>query len=654
MTRPIPDSGPAGKNRAAWESWLPYLALAGLAFFVCWLFRQPPRLGDDLDYFRLATELRMGVEGAWSEDSFHDLRWPVWGVIWLLVGLLGAGPEAYFLQPALYLAATAGLVFWLAGRAGLPLWGRVCAGVFFVMHPLVDASIIRPMPDLSEGFWVGLAFAFWLAMVGEKCRAVKVGLCFAVGVALATAQANRITGAFAVPVLLACTLLLYPRQFGWLVLCGGFALSCVLVEAFVYFLITGDFLHAIHANLGARGRKGTEPIPLWMFPLRFLPSLFRHAPEILMNALALGGAVYFWRGGGRAARAVVIYAAVYYLTYSCAVQQFFPPRPMVRDGDRFLASLAVPLSVLAVGGPLWVWTWLPAGWRDRRPLVWLRQHAWLGVVLAFLGLLLLSRRPTGVPDYLAEIGAVVRGTPAGSVIVSHPPMRIIAQLADARAAEAIDWRLFHNVLEPSENLLRALEDADGVWLSRKHAWLGNRKRSETGGQTRLPALAPYLTPPTDTWASTRSILKVDVPEFAFFSRSPASRVPIHKVFPVPEPACPQRWEFPGGKKIRWESPRVDVPASLRGAEFFLALEQSSNETEAVRGTINFETESGRDISVSLRPYFFPENSPDFFAFRVPDDATSVRVRLDVAPDTRWISVTRAELFRAEPRKAPPP
>jgi hypothetical protein len=644
MTHSLPLSGLPQKRPASWEVWAPYVALACLAFLVCWIYRQPPRLGDDLDYFRLATELRMGVDRAWSEDSFHDLRWPVWGLIWLLSGIFGAGPEAYYLQPALYLAAGAGLVFWLAGRVGLPLWGRVCAGVFFVMHPMVDASIIRPMPDLSEGFWVGLAFAFWLAMLGENRRMVKVAFCCAVGIALAAAQANRITGAFAVPVLLVCTLALYPRQFGWLVLCGVFAGGFVLVEAFVYFLLTGDFLHSIHANLGARGRKGTEPMPVWMFPLRFLPALFRHAPEILMNLLAVGGAIFFWRGGGRAARAVVLYALVYYLTYSCALQSFWPPRPMVRDGDRFLASLAIPLSVLAVGGPMWVWTWLPAGWRSQPSLRWLERRAWIFVLVAFVGLMLLSRRPIGVPDYLAEIGEIVRATPAGSVVVSHPPMRTIAQLADARAASAIDWRLFHNVLEPSDELNRALEEAEGVWLSRKHAWLRNRKRSETGEQHLLPILAPYLMPPTDPWATARSVLKVDVPEFAFLARGKATAVPIPSIFPVPEIPWPHHWEFSGKKKTRWQSPRVEVPESLRGEEFFLALEQSSDQTEAVRGTIDFVTESGRAVTVSLRPYFFPASSPDFFVFRVPDDAVSMRVRMDVASKTQWITVHKAVLY----------
>jgi hypothetical protein len=631
----------------------PYALLVAFALLVAWVYRQPPKLGDDLDYWRLAMELRTGEGDGWRAASFHHLRWPVWGVCWLLMVPFGVTGASYFLQPALYLSLGACLVYWLAGRAGLGLWGRVCAGVFLAMHPLVDTALMRPMPDLSEGFWVALSFGLWLAMVSRGRGAGKVVLCGAVGLVLAVAQANRITGVFAVPVLVVCTLALVPRQFGWLVLCGIFAAGFVLAEAVVYHALTGDLFHTIHANLRATGRKGTDTMALWMFPLRFLGALWRMPHDVLMSSLAVGGAVYFWRGGGLAGRALVLYAAVYYLTYSCALQSLFPPRPMVRDGDRFLASLAFPLSVLAVGGPLLLWSLLPAAVRGLPFVAFWARRPWAGLVALVVLLALLGNRTTGVPDYLREIGAKVRSMPPGAVIVSHPPMRAVAQLAAPRAASRLEWRLFRHILEPSDEVQAATRGADGIWLIRKHAWLSNRKRAETGAQERLEELAPYLVPPLDGWRPALAVLKNDVPDFLFLERcegdSPLESVAGPAVLPIPATSFPCGWEFPPAPR-RWQSGPAPVPESLRGATVFVALRQSSNRTEPARILIAFETTgSRRPTMLSFRPYLFPKTSPDFFAFTIPPDATTSRIEITVAPRTEWIEIESAGLYLARPR-----
>lgn len=646
-------------NRGLLAKAVPYFGLVLFACLVSWIYRQPPKLGDDLDYWRLAMELRLGEAGAWRADSFHHLRWPVWGVCWLLMGVFGISAASYFLQPVVYLSLSACLVFWLAGRAGLPFWGRVAAGAILVMHPLVDTALMRPMPDLSEGFWVALAFGLWLGLMQSSRVGAKFALCAAVGLVLAIAQANRITGAFAVPVLLVGTLLLYPRQLGWLVLCGVFAAGFVVVEAFVYLGLTGDFFHTIHANLGATGRKGTDSMPLWMFPLRFMNSLWRMPYDVLMSSLAVAGALYFWRSGGRPARAVVLYAVVYYLTYSCALQSFFPPRPMVRDGDRFLASLAFPLSILSVGGPMLLWSLLPKTWKQVPVLAFWAQKPWAGIGVLVLAMALLNNRTTGIPNYLQEIADFLRTIPPGSVIVSHPPMRAVATLAAPDAVTEFEWRLLNNVLEPSEALDSAIQGASGIWLIRKHAWLSKRKRSERGDQERLEALAPYLVPPLGGWRPARTILKNDIPDFLFLERSNESlsleAVAPEEIFPgIDFPDLPFRREFAKTEgRVVWESPVIEVPDDLRGACIFLALRASSDRTEPFRIWLDLATEgSTRVTAISFRPYMFPESSPDFFAFSIPTDATTCRLKVEMNARTRWVEIQEAHFFMT-PSTLPP-
>ncbi len=90
------------------------LALFFGAFFVSWLYQTPPSLGDDLNYWGLAMDLHQHVPGAWNEGSFHDLRWPVWGVCWLLQFPFGFSALSYYLEPMVYLGAGAIVVYFLA------------------------------------------------------------------------------------------------------------------------------------------------------------------------------------------------------------------------------------------------------------------------------------------------------------------------------------------------------------------------------------------------------------------------------------------------------------------------------------------------------------------------------------------------------------
>lgn len=601
-----------------------FALLCGLSAVVSWWFWQPPRLGDDLDYWSLAMNLRMGVPGAWDSDSFHDLRWPVWGLCWLLMGPLGVSAASYFLQPLVYLAAGACLVFWIAGRTGLGFWGRFAAGVLFLFHPLVDPALSRPMPDLSEGFWVASSFALWLVAVSRPSGVPKALLCAAVGLALAVAQANRVTGVFAIPVLVVCTLVFVPRQLPWLVLMGIFAAGFVLIEWGIYRALTGDLLTSLHANLGARGRKGTEAVILWELPFRFLPQLWRQPQDLVMTVLAVAGGGWAWRSGSMAARAVAVYAVVYFLTYSCALQSLHPPRPMVRDGDRFLASLAFPLSILASHGCASVCGLLlprlPARWAS-----WMRRVPWLGITGLAAMLIAVGDRPAGGHDYLREVGQVVRAQRPGSIVVSHPPMRAVAQLAAPDAAERLEWRIQKQILLESPELDAALEGADAVWLIRKHAWIVSRKQGERGALEVLPRLAPFLAPPFDGWWLDRSVLKGDVPDFLFFRRSQEQPRPLALPDQMAPGPLPRDWNV--AKDGDWFSEPVEIPASLRGVEVFLSARYASAATEPIRLRLEFFGEKGEEVTLTFKPYLLPKPSADFFAFRVPEWAVRAKMRI---------------------------
>ena len=80
-----------------------YLLLALLAILVGVLFLQDPGFGDDFTYWSFAFDLHERGLSAWQKWSFHDLRWPVWGVCWVLQGLFGFGLVAYYGEPILYL-----------------------------------------------------------------------------------------------------------------------------------------------------------------------------------------------------------------------------------------------------------------------------------------------------------------------------------------------------------------------------------------------------------------------------------------------------------------------------------------------------------------------------------------------------------------------
>jgi hypothetical protein len=634
------------------------LFLAG--FVVSWIYQTPPSLGDDINYWGLAFDLHHGVPGAWSAGSFHDLRWPVWGVCWLLQIPFGFSALSYYLEPMIYLGAGAALVWALAREVGATERTAIVAGVLFLFHPQIDTIVDRPMPDLSEGFWVAVAFLAWLKMVRHRRTTTKILCAAMVGLALAIGQANRITGVFAIPVLLLATVALHPRQILWLALGGLFAASFVGIETVIYHSITGDWLHSLHANLTARGRPGTETIPVWQFPFRFLPALFRGPLDVLYNIFAVLGIGLVWRNGGPPGRALAIYTVGYLLTYSCALQSFSPPRPLVRDGDRFLGSLAFPLAVLSATALTSVLAFLRARLRlpaARRPNI--EFLAALGLLVA--GIMLLSTREKRGPNYLHDIAAYLHGVPPGTHVLSHETMRHVAYMADPAAAARIDWKFQKDLLDPSPTTLYLADHADEIWFNRKWIWTGTRKKSETDELESIGTIAPWLRPPLAGWSARRAIPKGDVPDFVFLRRT-ANATPLTETAPdgaplrtelLPDFPVPHTWTFatpPKGDPV--ELPPHPLPSWIANRTLFLSTRASSNTTEPVRIGVIFLRRGIIVQQLAFKAYFFEKSSEDFFFVTVPPGADAVQLRLRLSRKTKRITLDSFRLFVDETSPVP--
>ncbi len=197
------------------------VAVVLVALAVGVLFLQEPGFGDDLTYWSFAFDLHERGLVAWQVGSFHDLRWPVWGVCWVLQAMFGPGLASYYGVPLLYLAAGAVLAFVFAHRLSQSLGVAWAAAIAFTFHPLLDTVCDRPMPDLSEGVLGAAIMLCWWELMRSPGRGRAVLFAVLTGVGVFVIEANRVTGVFIVFVLLLGTLVYFPRRFGWLVWRAG-------------------------------------------------------------------------------------------------------------------------------------------------------------------------------------------------------------------------------------------------------------------------------------------------------------------------------------------------------------------------------------------------------------------------------------------------
>ncbi len=661
------------------DSWPLHLALVALAAAaVGLLFLREPGFGDDLTYWSFGFELHERGLAAWQRQSFHDLRWPVWGVCWLLQAVCGPGLIAYYGEPLLYLAGGAALAFTFGWRITRSLGAAWACGIAFAFHPLLDTVSYRPMPDLSEGVWGAAAMLGWCMLMQARTRARMLAWAALTGAGVFIAESNRITGAFIVPVLLLCTLLYARRRFGWLVAAGAVAAGLYGLECVFYHGLFGDWVHSIHANLGNKGAKGTESPPVWALPFRFFDTLWKGnalAPFYCIFAAlgiwkAWGVEREAWSVGGAAsagrstldasrsapplplARVMTLWFAALYLAYACAPQSISPWRPLIRDADRFLCGLAVPMSVLAA-----------LGFCALARLAWVRQRRWgraliahpaLVGVCAVAVLAAATSRQWFDLGFVPEMRCTMRALPAGTRVFTHDLMRSIAFLADAKSARGFVWFAPANILFRTPELEARAGEADQFWYARKLVWLNTRKKLEKhdAALDQQPPLGSYFDAPERDWRMVKLLAKGDTPDLVFLRR----RTPSDPPPTVLAPGAPALAGLLPPLPIEWHgwTAAADwtVPPAMRGQLARVEMEAASEQVEALTVRLRFVRGERLEAEYLLKPYLHPVAGKEFFAFEIPASAEKCRIQMKLSKKAQGVRFSGFRLVLETPSPAP--
>ncbi len=597
-------------------------------------------MGDDLTYWTFAYDLHdIGLK-AFNVGSFHDLRWPVWGVSWILQGCGLQGISAYTGVAVIYLMAGAACAFTF-GRLifrSLPLaWA---AGLAFVMCPIIDTECHRPMPDLSEGVWGGATLLAWWGLMHAKTRRSSLGWAVLTGLGVYITESNRLTGVFIVPVLLLATLLFARRRFWWLVAAGGWSVVFYACEGAFYYSLFHDWLHNLHANMTGAGDKGVEHFVALTSPIRFLYVFYKVgnlAP--LYSFLAVIGlislAVRRWWPrqdpippssdvAVPAGPLMALWFGVLYFEYSCAPQSIHPYLPVIRDASRFLGGLAMPFSILAVIG---LRTLLIVPWRWAARGRWAPAYPIIAGAAGLAALIALTSRPFFNLGYLKYMSAYVRRVPPGTRVLTHHMMRALAIMSDPSAAKRIVWWAPPEIMnkELMEEHVAAVYDE--FWYMHKVVWTGNRKRMEKKRYIKQPPLASYFANPDEHWALAHIIIKDAAPDLVFYRRrTPAMPAPVTLTAASPEfgnliPTPPAVWSAgqPRSAKLDWA-----IPPDLRGKCVRLDPLASSDEVEGAFISFRFSPAKGELL---WKPYLYPEPGHDFFLLAIPQGAEHCAIRI---------------------------
>ncbi|HEX8295905.1 MAG TPA: hypothetical protein VF593_06360 [Chthoniobacteraceae bacterium] len=629
------------------------VALAGLLLGL--LFLQEPGFGDDLTYWSFAFDLHERGLIAWQKGSFHDLRWPVWGVCWMLQAIFGPGLLSYYGEPLLYLAAGAALAFCFGRKLTAPVPLAWACGIAFLFHPLLDTVCYRPMPDLSEGVLGAAVMLAWWQMMQPQTRLPAILYALLTGAGITVLEANRVTGMFIVPVLILCTLLFFPRRFGWLVLAGVFSAVLYAGECLFYKRLFNDWLHDLSANTGNKGAKGTEYPNAWTMPFRFFDTLWKGNPlapvYCIFSAIGIWSA---WKRRGVLGRVIVVWFGGLYLLYSCAPQSLWPYRPLVRDADRFLCAIVVPMALLAVLG-LWEIARRLAEQRVAGKVV---KHAEeiarskFGPALVLVGSVALLTAATSRalfdPGFVPEMRRYLASVPDGTRIFSHKAMREIVHLVDASSGRRLVWNAPNAILHRKPELEAQAAGAAEFWYARKLVWLTTRKELEKQKHATQPPLGSYFDLPEREWTLTGLFAKGDTPDLIFYRRrKPDSPAPLILNSDAAEwqqllPALPAKWARKSGTSTLQKD--WNVPDNLLGRVGRIELNAASEQVEALTIRLRFFRGRGDEIAeYLLKPYLFPSGGKEFFALQIPANAESCQVQLKFAKSAEAVEFTS---FRA--------
>jgi|GEM_PF-1028297 len=647
-TPPAAHGRELGRNpRCLWH----FAAVALVALVVGILFIHEPGFGDDFTYWSLAFDLHHSGPTAWLPESFHDLRWPVWGPIWLAQWVFGMGLSSYYFEPLLYLMAAACIVFAFARVLALPPAGAWLGVLALLFAPVLDVVIFRPMPDLSEGVFGGGAVLAWWAMMQAESTRKRALFGILSGAAIGLAFSNRATGIFIAPVLAVATFTLYPRRWKWLLVPALVSVLYFLGEGAVYHWVCGDWLHSLHANSGATHAKDVQPTTWGALPFRYFAYLVHgnHLAKIyvLLTGLGLWAA---WRHHGKAGRLLLLWFVVLFGEYSCAVQSLHPLLPLVGSTLRYVAAFALPMALLAMLGVVEISKWLsrlnwPA-WSTRFHF-WKRQPA-LGLALVAAALAFSTTRPFFNLGFVPEFRRYEDTLPAGTHVFTHHAMFDLAYLADPAAAQRLVFNVPGEFLVQNQKAERLAEGSEEFWYLRKYLWLTERKRIENKDARLQPHLGSYLDQPERQWRLSGAIEKVDEPEiFLFHRRTPGSPAPLMVDLLRDEttpglPKIPVDWNAaasPRKTELEWK-----IPISLRGRMVLLAVKGQAATLEPATVQIHFETATASERHVSLHPTFYPEGGKDLISLRIPADAERAHIQVQINAKEHAIHLEEAKVM----------
>lgn len=649
----------------AWPLWLRTAIVFAWAILALQAFVRAPMMGDDIDYFGYALHRLMPRAEFPPDEGFHFLRWTVWGPIWLSMLVLGPGFGAYLFVPAFCLGACAAAVYRI-GRQLMGEPGGLLAAALLFFHPLMDDLVLRPMPDIVEGLLVTCGFLLLWGRIERPEKRVGVAGQSAVGIALGAlvflSWVNRPTGLIWFIAAAIASAIFAPRRLLPLFpVALVVAAACFAIEGAVYQKMFGDFWHSIQANLGATDRKGTDPVPFWWLPLRYLGVIASGgALKTLLLVCSVGGGVALWRSGGGRGRFLVAWCVLLYLGVSCAVQSVAPLKPLVRVGERFIGGLAIPLSLLAAAGLLAAWrtAWVQGRFppRLRRP--------WMGWVVGIAALCALSSRSWRDTAFLPALRAWVVALPEGSVVAADGDAYEAAFVAAPGPARRIEWEIVDRRKLKGGESLPGVDQARHLLVCRPRLMVTLRKHMESGrlgGDEPLPADLFGPTMPWELGDVAFQPVELDK-EAALLGVGRAARAPDFLWFrrgvegdggePVSVLGDVARWEWrgdsgsagelsadPGGGlafrrtgkgQARLVSRAFPVPPSWRGRAIQARIRIESTRPEPAEIYIAFFDRSGTPLGTQvLRTYAAKAGLWDFNAVRVPGGAVAAKVLVGV-------------------------
>jgi hypothetical protein len=499
----------------------------------------------------------------------------------------------------------------------------------------------------------------WWELMRATTRWRSVLFAVLTGAGVFVIEANRVTGVFIVLVLILCTLLYFPKRFGWLVAAGVVAALFYVTQAGFYKWRFDDWMHDLTANSKNKEAKGTEFPNPWALPFRFFDTLWKGNPLAPVYCItALVGIVHAWRRCGVIGRVVVWWFAGLFFAYSCAPQSLWPLRPLVRDADRFIAALAVPMSVLAAVG-LWQivgWLWARFGnarWADRlaRCERWRFGRIAFGAGVVALMAVVSSREFFNI-GFVPEMRRYLAALPDGTRVFSHKAMREIVFLVGARDARRLEWFAPNHILHREEELEAMAAQCSEFWYARKLVWLTTRKELEKMERAKevaaQPLLGSYFDAPEKDWRLTALFAKGDTPDLVFYQRrKPGDPAPVVDpavfLFPRSLPEFPITWQRENGKSsfdAVW-----DIPNDVRGKLVRIEFDAASPQVEAFTVRLRFTAPKLRRMRAGylLKPYLWSGGGREFFTLRIPEDAVECAVQLKFAKNAKRVEFTS---FRA--------